>query len=81
MNMIKLEILSPQQVIAKEVAVSQIVIPAHWGQMCILPGHTAFTTLLTKGLVRYQAGQQTHEHNIEGGFFVIKNNTASILIV
>jgi len=78
MNTLTLEILSPQQVIANEVAVSQIVIPAHWGQMCILPGHTAFATLLTKGLVRYQAGQQTHEHNIDGGFFVIKDNTALV---
>ncbi len=79
MTKLELEIHTPQKTLAKEDAVSQITIPAHWGQMGILPNHTHFITELTKGTVKFLVNDIEKKHEISSGLFVIKDNKATIL--
>jgi len=75
-----LEILTPNEVLAKESSVDEILIPAFWGQMGILPQHTDFVTTLTEGKLSYRVGGKSKSHNITGGLIAIKNGKATILV-
>ena len=77
---LELEILTPKEVLAKESSVDEVVIPAHWGQMDVLPGHTDFVTTLTKGEITYRVGANKKSHNISGGLITIKGDKATVLV-
>ncbi len=77
---LELEILTPKEVLAKENKVDEIVIPAAWGQMGVLPMYTDFVTALTPGELTYRVGTNKKSHNITGGLFVVKNGVATILV-
>jgi len=77
----KLQILTPDKIVAAEENADEITIPAHWGQMGILNGYTDFITTLQKGTIIYKAGGVEKSHEVTtGGLFVIKNNDATILV-
>jgi len=80
LNSLQLQIHSPSQTILNETDVSEVLIPASWGQMGILPGHTDYITTLTKGVINYKINESKKSHEIEGGFFEIKANKATILV-
>ena len=80
MTTLSLELLTPSEVLANESKVDEIVIPANWGQMGILPQHTDFVTTLTEGELSYRVGTKKKTHNILGGLFKIKNGRATILL-
>lgn len=77
---LELEILTPKEILAKENNVDEIVIPAAWGQMGILPMHTDFVTSLTPGELTYRVGGNKKSHNITGGLLAVKNGVATILV-
>jgi len=77
---LELEILTPNEVLAKETSVDEVVIPAEWGQMDIFPEHTDFITTLTGGELLYRAGGNEKKHNITGGLIAIKDNKATVLV-
>lgn len=77
---LELEILTPGEVLAKEPSVDEILIPAHWGQMGILPQYTDFITTLTPGELTYRAGSKKKSHNISGGVIAIKEGKATVLV-
>ncbi|MBF0105839.1 MAG: hypothetical protein HQM16_10990 [Deltaproteobacteria bacterium] len=74
------ELLTPREVLAKEASVDEIIIPAHWGQMDILPQHTDFVTTLTQGELTYRVGTKKETHNILGGLLTIKGDQATVLV-
>lgn len=76
---LELEILTPNQVLAKEPEVDELIIPASWGQMDILPMHTDFVTALTEGEVIYRSQGSEKRHGISGGLLRIKDGKAAIL--
>lgn len=77
---LELEILTPNQILAKETSVSEVVIPASWGQMGILPHHADFITDLIEGELSYKAGSNRRSHHITGGVIVVKKNKMTILL-
>ena len=77
---LELEILTPKEILAKEASVTEITIPASWGQMEILPQHTDYMTTLTQGELSYTAGSHHRTHNITGVLIVVKNGKATVLV-
>ena len=74
------EILTPNEILAKESSVNGIMIPALWGQMDILPEHTDYITELTQGELAYRVGKEIRKHNISGGFIAIKDGKATVMV-
>jgi F-type H+-transporting ATPase subunit epsilon len=74
-----LEIVTPKEVIAK-VAADEIIIPAAWGQMDILPQHTDYITTLTEGELTYRRGAEKKTHRITGGLMTVHGNHATVLV-
>lgn len=77
---LELEILTPKEILAREGKIDEVVIPAQWGQMDILPQHTDFITSLTSGELTYRVGTNKKSHNITGGLFVVKDGKVTILV-
>lgn len=77
---LKLEILTPEEVLANEDEVHEIIIPAEWGQMDILPQHADYVTKLARGQLVYRNGENKKSHNIIGGLIAIKDGKATILV-
>ena len=80
MESMKLEIVAPDEVIAQEDGVQEIVLPGTLGELDVLPQHTEFMTTLTEGTVRFKRQGTEKTYNITGGFFSIKNNEATMLV-
>lgn len=79
MTQIELEIVSPSETVAKESNVSEIIIPAEWGQVDILPQHTEYMTTLRQGELSYKISGEKKTLNITGGLFMISHNKATVL--
>lgn len=77
---LELEILTPKEVLAKEPSVTEVTIPASWGQMEILPQHTDYMTSLVQGELSYTAASNRRVHNIAGGLVVVKNGKVTVLV-
>lgn len=77
---LELEILTPKEILAKEPSVQEIIIPALWGQMGILPQYTDYVTTLTSGEISYKVGAESKTHNISGGMIAIKDGKATVLV-
>lgn len=75
----ELEIVTPKEILAKATA-DEIVIPAAWGQMDILPQHTDYITTLTAGELTYCKGAEKKTHRITGGLITIHGNHATVLV-
>lgn len=77
---IDLEIVSPNEVLAKETGVTEIVIPANWGQMDVMPQYADFVTTLSPGELTYKKGGEKRSYNITGGLFTISKDKATVLV-
>ncbi|MCP5463969.1 MAG: hypothetical protein H7A33_02990 [Deltaproteobacteria bacterium] len=80
MDSLSLEIVTPKEVLAQVDRVDEVIIPALWGQMDILPGHTDFITMLEEGELSYRIGTQIESHNITSGVLSVKSGKATILV-
>ena len=77
MSKLKLQIITPQKpVLDKEV--DFVVLPAHKGEMGILPGHTQYIATLKLGVLRYKIGEETETFALLGGIAEIENNRVSV---
>jgi F-type H+-transporting ATPase subunit epsilon len=76
---IDLEIVAPNALLASE-QVDEIVIPAAWGQMDILPQYADFVTTLTAGELIYRKGTERKAYQITGGLLTIAKDKATILV-
>jgi F-type H+-transporting ATPase subunit epsilon len=77
---IELEIVSPNEIVAKESGVTEVIIPALWGQMDVLPQYTEYMTTLRQGELTYKRGSEKKSFNITGGLFTISKDKATVLI-
>ena len=79
MNQIELEVVTPNETVAKETGVTEVIIPAEWGQMDVLPQHTEYMTTLRQGELSYKIAGEKKTLNITGGLFTIAHNKATVL--
>jgi len=60
-------------------AASEIEIPGTEGDFTALPGHMPFITALRPGIVRVQAGSESREFVLSGGFVEVSAKSVTIL--
>ena len=70
-------ITSGRTLVSREV--SQVILPAHDGEVGILPFHRDFAGLLGWGIVRMFAGGSEDVYMVGGGVWQVVNGTLSIL--
>lgn len=64
---ILLEVITPEKLVLQEEA-DFVVLPAAFGEMGILPGHTHLLTQLNAGVLRIQKNEETQLFAVSGGF-------------
>lgn len=74
----ELEIVTPKEVLAR-VSADEIIIPAAWGQMDILPQHTEYVTTLVEGELTYRLGGDKRTHRITGGLITVSGSKVKVL--
>ncbi len=78
-NAFRCTVVTPEKQ-ALDAEVSQVVLPAHDGQVGILPGHAPLLCNLGIGILRYQdTSGVEHKIFIDGGFGHILNNEVTVL--
>lgn len=71
-------VVTPERAVLDEAAES-VVVPAHDGELGILPGHARLLAKLGVGVLRVTAGGKTLEMFIEGGFVQVADNRVTVL--
>jgi F-type H+-transporting ATPase subunit epsilon len=62
-----------------ETDAERVVLPAHDGEIGILPGHARLLAKLGTGVCRVTAGATTHRLLIDGGFVQVADNRVTVL--
>ena len=71
-------VVTPERSILDEAA-ERITVPAHDGEIGILPGHARLLAKLGVGVLRVTTSGKTHELFIEGGFVQVADNRVTVL--
>ncbi len=74
----KLEVLSEKGVLVSK-EVSSVILPGLEGSFGILPDHTPFLSMLTKGHLPYFAPDEP-SMDIEGGFVEVRNDRVCVCL-
>lgn len=79
--MFTLTLVTPEKKLLSEVEVSEVIVPAHRGQLDILPGHAPLMTTLTAGVLQvYLKGETTAKKAaISWGYLEVNPKGISIL--
>ena len=72
-----LELVTPEKV-AWSAPADFVVLPAHNGEMGVLPGHQSFLIQLGAGEVRVTSGGEVKHFAVSGGFAEVKDDTVSL---
>ena len=78
MAAIRLEIVTPERVLARE-DVDEVVIPGEDGYLGVLPGHTPLLATLKTGDLWYRKGAEKTHVPIGGGFAEVLPDRVTIL--
>ncbi len=73
-----ISVVSPEKALFEGVA-SFVVVPAHDGELGILPDHAPLMALLGTGTLRVVTPQGTRRFNVSGGFVQVVDNRVSVL--
>ena len=58
--------------------VDSVTLPAAWGEICVLPGHTALVSTLEVGILSY-TGKQSGQLAVNRGFLEVLNDHITVL--
>ncbi len=72
-----LELVTPEKVTWSAPA-DFVVLPAHNGEMGVLPGHRSFLVQLMAGELRVTVNEEVSRFVVSGGFAEIKNDVISL---
>lgn len=77
----KLNIVTPSKRLVSDVELEQVFVPAHRGELNILPGHSPLVSTLTEGVLRYQTSDSDEMKSvaISWGYIEITPTTVNIL--
>ena len=75
----KLEIVTPEKQVVKDVAAEEAQIPGQNGYLGILPGHAPLITELKAGALTYRASGATHTLAVAWGFAEVLPDKVTIL--
>lgn len=71
-------VVTPERAVLDEAA-EAVVVPAHDGEIGILPGHARLLAKLGVGVLRVRSGGGTREMFVEGGFVQVAENRVTVL--
>ena len=71
-------VVTPERAILDEAA-EFVVVPAHDGEIGILPGHARLLAKLGVGVLRVTSGGKTREMFVEGGFVQVADDRVTVL--
>lgn len=77
--MISLDIVTPSRRLVDGVKVASLRVPAHRGELTILPGHTELLTLLGTGVLSFATDERERRFAVSFGFLDIRSDRAIIL--
>lgn len=75
---LRLNLITPQAQLLKDLEVDMVVFPAFLGEMGILPGHVPVLVQLTMGSLRYKKGEGENEFAVMGGFVEVVDNVVTV---
>jgi F-type H+-transporting ATPase subunit epsilon len=75
---LNVEIVTPERRVASLTA-DEVVAPAANGLYGVLPGHSAFLSVLSAGPLTVRSGGQTDGWFVAGGFFEVSEDTVRVL--
>lgn len=75
---LNVEIVTPERRVATLTA-DEVVAPAANGLYGVLPGHSAFLSVLSAGPLTVRSGGQTDGWFVAGGFFEVSEDTVRVL--
>ena len=70
---LEVEILTPNRLLVKA-QIDELNVPSSIGYVGILPGHTAFLTILGQGVLMYRQGDQRNYIALFGGYMKVQND-------
>ncbi|MEE8303945.1 MAG: ATP synthase F1 subunit epsilon, partial [Candidatus Tectomicrobia bacterium] len=73
-----IEIVTPHRVLLQE-QIDELNLPGELGYLGILPGHTAFLTMLSQGELMYRQGEQRQYLSVFWGYMAVNNDKVTIL--
>ncbi|MAF26590.1 MAG: ATP synthase F1 subunit epsilon [Gemmatimonadota bacterium] len=75
---LRCSIVTPERAFFDEV-VDGVVVPAHDGEVGILPGHASFLARIGIGELRVARGSEVSRWFVEGGFVEVRQNRVTVL--
>ena len=61
-----------------DLEVDSVILPASWGEICVLPGHTALISTLEVGVLQY-TGRQAGKLAVNRGFLEVLDDKVTVL--
>ena len=74
-----LEIINPDKSFLNKKDVTEVVVPALEGEMCILKDHISIISFLKPGIIKVYSKSGEDQYYIEDGILEFKNNNLSVL--
>jgi F-type H+-transporting ATPase subunit epsilon len=75
----KLDVVTPEKSIAKDISVESVILPGELGQLNALPLHVDLMTTLAMGSFAYRTAGEWKWAFLSGGFAQIKNGRITVL--
>ncbi len=79
--MLKLNLLTPERKAVYDQEVTEVTVPAHSGEMTILPGHSPMITTLGTGILKYKVkgNEKIHKAMISWGYCEVTPEAVNVL--
>ena len=80
-NHLNLNLYTPEKSLLKKVRVKEILVPSVRGQLGLLPGHTAFLSLLEAGILKYKKEESDLWEEVAVGWGYIEVSEEEVRIL
>ncbi|MBT4760174.1 MAG: ATP synthase F1 subunit epsilon [Bdellovibrionaceae bacterium] len=79
--MFNLKLLTPDKVLVDNIPVTEVIVPAYKGELCLLPGHSPLMSTLSTGIMRYkqEGSSETKSVVISWGYLNVTPNSIQVL--
>ncbi len=79
--MFKLTLVTPNKKLLTDVEIDEVIVPAHNGQLDILPGHAPLVSTLSAGVLKVKLkGEQKHKSAAIGWGYMEVNPTGVVVL-
>lgn len=79
MSDFRLDVVTPEKSVVRDVSIDSVILPGQRGQMNALPAHVNLMTALTMGSFAYRTGGEWKWGFLSGGFAQIRDGRITVL--